>query len=94
MAVERSGDVIDFVARLFDLTSLQALQKLAYDFGIDPDKPPAAAAVAMATQKLKYPLAREFQKEELYCQRVLCDYLHLQERWKRAVCTQGTRGNH
>ncbi len=38
------GDVIDFVARLFDLTSLQAAQKLAYDFGIDPDKPPAAAA--------------------------------------------------
>lgn len=38
------GDVIDFVARLFDLTSLQAVQKLAYDFGIDPDKPPAAAA--------------------------------------------------
>lgn len=32
------GDVIDFVARLYDLTSLQAAQKLAYDFGIDPDK--------------------------------------------------------
>ena len=29
-------DVIDFVARLYDLTSLQAAQKLAYDFGIDP----------------------------------------------------------
>ncbi len=72
------GDVIDFVARLFDLTSLQAAQKLAYDFGIDPDKPPAAAAL----QKPKYPLARAFQKEELHCQRVLCDYLHLLERWK------------
>lgn len=72
------GDVIDFVARLFDLTSLQAAQKLAYDFGIDPDKPPAAVAM----QKPKYPLARAFQKEELHCQRVLCDYLHLLERWK------------
>ncbi len=72
------GDVIDFVARLFDLTSLQAVQKLAYDFGIDPDKPPTAAAM----QKPKYPLARAFQKEELHCQRVLCDYLHLLERWK------------
>lgn len=72
------GDVIDFVAKLFDLTSLQAAQKLAYDFGIDPDKPPAAAAL----QKPKYPLARAFQKEELHCQRVLCDYLHLLEHWK------------
>lgn len=72
------GDVIDFVARLFDLTSLQAAQKLAYDFGIDPDKPPAAAVL----QKPKYPLAKAFQKEEMHCQRVLCDYLHLLERWK------------
>lgn len=72
------GDVIDFVARLFDLTSLQAAQKLAYDFGIDPDKPPAAAVLS----KPKYPLARAFRQEELHCQRVLCDYLHLLENWK------------
>ncbi len=72
------GDVIDFVARLFDLTSLQAAQKLAYDFGIDPDKPPAVAAM----QKPKYPLAKAFKKEEMHCQRVLCDYLRLLERWK------------
>ena len=31
------------VARLFGLSSYEAAQKLAYDFGIDPDKPPAAA---------------------------------------------------
>ena len=47
-----TGDVIDFVARLFGLSSHEAAKKLAYDFGIDPDK------------------------------RVLCDYLHLLERWK------------
>lgn len=52
------GDVIDFVAKLFDLTSLQAAQRLAYDFGIDPDKPPTAAAM----QKPKYPLAKALQK--------------------------------
>ena len=73
-----SGDVIDLVAKLFNLTSLQAAKKLAYDFGIDPDKPPAAAAL----RKPKYPLAKAFQREELHCQRVLCDYLHLLERWK------------
>lgn len=73
-----TGDVIDFVARLFGLSSYEAAQKLAYDFGIDPDKPPAAAAL----EKPKYPLARAFRQEELHCQRVLCDYLHLLERWK------------
>ena len=73
-----TGDVIDFVARLFDLTSLQAAQKMAYDFGIDPDKPPAAAALS----RPKYPLARAFRQEELHCQRVLCDYLYLLESWK------------
>src|SRR5699024_5831377 len=33
------GDVIDFVAKLFDLSSYEAAQKLAADFGFDP-KPP------------------------------------------------------
>ena len=73
-----TGDVIDFVARLFNLSNYGAAQKLAYDFGIDPDKPPATAAL----RKPKYPLAKAFQREELHCQRVLCDYLHLLERWK------------
>lgn len=66
------------VARLFNLSSYDAAKKLAYDFGIDPDKPPAAAAL----RKPKYPLAKAFQKEELHCQRILYDYLHLLERWK------------
>ena len=35
-----TGDVIDLVARLFGLNSYEAAQKLAQDFGIDPDKPP------------------------------------------------------
>ena len=72
------GDVIDLVAKLFNLSSYDAAKKLAYDFGIDPDKPPAAAAL----RKPKYPLAKAFQREGLHCQRVLCDYLHLLESWK------------
>lgn len=72
------GDVIDLVARLFNLSSYDAAKKLAYDFGIDPDKPPAAAVL----RKSQYPLAKAFQKEELHCQLILCDYLHLLERWK------------
>ena len=70
-----TGDVIDFVARLFGLSSYEAAKKLAYDFGIDPDKPPAAMAL-----KKPYPLARAFRNDEMHCQRVLCDYLHLLER--------------
>lgn len=72
------GDVIDLVAKLFNLSSYDAAKKLAYDFGIDPDKPPAAAAL----RKSKYPLAKAFQNETLHCQRILYDYLHLLEHWK------------
>lgn len=72
-----TGDVIDFVARLFGLSSYEAAKKLAHDFGIDPDKPPAAVAL-----KKPYPLARAFRNDEMYCQRVLCNYLHLLEHWK------------
>lgn len=32
-------DVIDFVARLFGLSSYEAAKKLAYDFGIDRTSP-------------------------------------------------------
>ena len=71
------GDVIDLVAKLFNLSSYDAAKKLAYDFGIDPDKPPAAMAL-----KKPYPLARAFRNDEMHCQRVLCDYLHLLEHWK------------
>ena len=61
-----TGDVIDLVAKLFNLSSYDAAKKLVYDFGIDPDKPPAAAAL----RKPKYPLAKAFQNESLHCQDV------------------------
>ena len=80
-----TGDVIDFVARLFGLSSYEAAKKLAYDFGIDPDKPPAAMAL-----KKPYPLARAFRNDEMHCQWVLCDYLHLLERWKVEYAPQSS----
>ena len=51
------GDVIDLVARLFDLSSYEAAQKLAADFGLDP-KPPTAAA--MVKPKVRSQLLRCF----------------------------------
>lgn len=71
------GDVIDFVARLFDLSSYEAAQKLVVDFGIDP-KPPTAVAIV----KPKHPYIRQFREDEMLCFRVLTDYLHLLEDWK------------
>ena len=81
-----AGDVIDFTARFFGISPFEAVKKLAADFGIDPDKPPAAATLA----KPKYPmiglnayaLSPAFREDELYCHRILCDYLHLLENWK------------
>ena len=70
--------MINLVARLFDLSSYEAAQKLAQDFGIGPDKPPAAAALP----KPERPLLKACRQEEVRCLRVLCDYLHLLESWK------------
>ena len=71
------GDVIDFVARLFDLSSFEAVKKLAADFGFDPKTPTAAAM-----HKPKRPYIRQFREDEMLCFRVLMDYLHLLEDWK------------
>ena len=71
------GDVIDLVARLFNMSSYEAAQKLASDFGLYP-KPPTVAAMA----KPKRPYIRQFREDEMLCFRVLTDYLHLLEDWK------------
>lgn len=72
--------MIDFTARLYNLSPKEAAEKLAQDFGIDPDKPPAAA---IALPKPERPLLKAYRQEEVRCLRVLCDYLHLLEGWKQ-----------
>lgn len=62
-----TGDVIDLTARLFDLGKFEAAKKLASDFGIDPDNPPTAAALA----KPKHKMIRAFREDEQYCFRVI-----------------------
>ena len=84
-----TGDVIDLVARLFDLSNYEAAKKLAHDFGIDPDKPPAAIALP----KPERPLLKTYRQEEVRCLRVLCDYLHLLERWKVQHAPKGPEDN-
>ncbi len=73
-----TGDVVELTARLFDLTAYEAAQKLMEDFGLGPDKPPDAAAL----RKPGHPMAKAFREDEVYCQRVICDYLHVLEDWK------------
>ena len=72
------GDVIDLVARLFDLSGYEAVQKLAADYGIATELGQAAAA----SYKPKRPHIRQFREDEMLCFRVLTDYLHLLEDWK------------
>lgn len=64
-----TGDVIDFIARLFGLSLYHAAQKLAADFGIDP-RPPTQGSVSpqrpvpvQRSQKISIiPVAEELQK--------------------------------
>ena len=73
-----TGDVIDFVARLFDLSNYEATQRLAEDFGISIEP----GQTAVAPLKPKRPYIRQFREDEMLCFRVLTDYLHLLEDWK------------
>lgn len=72
------GDVIDFTARLFDLSCYKAAQKLVPDFGI-PTEPGQAVTDA---SKSKSPQWHQARLEEIKCRRVLTDYLHLLRAWK------------
>ena len=72
------GDVIDFAAQMFDLSSYEAAQRLTADFGISTQ--PGQAVVV--PHKPKRPHIRQFREDEMFCFRVLTDYLHLLEDWK------------
>ena len=72
-----NGDVIDFVAALFGISSMQAAMKLASDFNI-----PVSVSDNSSGVIPKYPKIKKFRDDERYCFRVLCDYLHILEIWK------------
>ncbi len=74
-----TGDVVDLTAKLFDLNPLQAAEKLAHDFGLDPDKPPTNA---IALPLPKRDLTDEQRADIVYCLRVLTDYLDLLYDWR------------
>ena len=74
------GDVIDFVAKLFDLSLHDAAKKLAYDFGIQTDKPPSIAMQEKWNRKTE---AQRLRETEKLCFSTLFGYAKLLQEWKR-----------
>ena len=73
-----TGDVIDFTAKLFDLSSKEAAEKLAQDFGLiyDSQAPPRRRYVRQKTE------AQKFREDRQRCYRVLSDYYYLLKKWE------------
>jgi len=72
------GDVIDFTAKLFDLSPKEAAEKLAQDFGLiyDSQAPPRRRYVRQKTETQK------FREDRQRCYRVLSDYYYLLKKWE------------
>ena len=69
------GDVIDFTAKLFQLSLLQAAEKLATDFGL--------SATGNSPRFLCKPVEKPLSpKEQLY--KILCSYRSLLVNWRMA----------
>ena len=75
---QAKGDVIDFVSKLFGLSSIQAAQKIVADFGLDPNTPQSAAAVPV-----QLPVVQQ-RRLVLECTKALTDYEQLLNHWKAA----------
>ena len=71
-----TGDVIDFTAKLFDLSLYDAAKKLANDFNIQPLPPGQSAPIP------KLPAAVIERKEEQSVLKILIEYEQLLEKWK------------
>ena len=74
------GDVIDFVSRLYGISSLEAAQKTALDFGIYYDRKTKKETSKKAVCKKSD--AQIYAEAEQHCFRVLSDYYHLLKKWE------------
>lgn len=64
-----TGDVIDFVGKLFNLSPINAAQKIASDFGLDPKTPISAA------QRIpEYVTEQPYRRRCLDCLSIMTDY--------------------
>ena len=76
---QANGDVIAFTSKLFGITPLEAAQKLAADFGIREDRPSVLAKLKVYTTQAE---------NEKLCFRVLSEYLHILQDWKKRYAPQ------
>lgn len=74
------GDVIDFVSRLYGISSLEAAQKTASDFGISCDTKHVRSKPKKVIRKKSD--AQIYAEAEQRCFRVLSDYYHLLKKWE------------
>lgn len=72
------GDVIDFTAKLYNLSPKEAAEKLAQDFGLDYDSH-APVKKHYTHQKTDAQILRE---KEQHCFLALTDYFHQLKKWK------------
>ena len=79
------GDVIDFAANFFALPLYEAAQRLAADFGIDTDRPPAKEIPEKRRQQTE---AQQLMENERLCFSVLSDYARVLRRWKARYAPQ------
>ena len=72
------GDVIDFTARLYDLSPKEAAEKLALDFGLayDSQAPPQRNYVRQKSE------AQKLKEKREHGWRILTDYYHLLRKWE------------
>lgn len=77
-----TGDVIDFVGKLFDMPPYEAARKLAADFGISTDCRAPAAQKSPCLPKEKYTLSKKLCDEEAETIRVLNEYHWLLKDWR------------
>ena len=70
--------MIDFTAKLFDLSPKEAAEKLAQDFGLiyDSQAPPRRRYVRQKNE------AQKFREDRQRCYRVLSDYYYLLKKWE------------
>ena len=73
-----TGDVIDFTARLYNLTAKEAAEKLAQDFGLAYD---SKAPIRRNYVRQKSDVQMRKEKRE-HAWRVLADYYHLLRKWE------------
>ena len=85
-ACQADGDAVDFVSRLFGLSSKEAAMKLADDFSIpyDARKEPSVKPKIRAPP----PPEQRYHQKENRCFKVLSDYFHHLRTWKQQYASK------